>query len=115
MGQYNGRSKISEQLKYGSATDISISSTNRLDEFWPLVLHITNSARYGIPYEMISCHFFSLLARHVLFHPLPGSFRYQDKRSPVMYINEAVTIRNPSSSSLRSNMKIGWPSLRRMK
>lgn len=42
------------QLKYGSVTDISISSTNRLDELRSLILHITNSARYRMPFEMIS-------------------------------------------------------------
>lgn len=29
------------------------------------------------------------LTRHILFHPLPGGFRNQDKRQPIMYINEA--------------------------
>jgi hypothetical protein len=84
-------------LKHGSASDIS--TANRLDELWSLILHITNSARYRMPYEMISGHssissnFFSFLTRNVLFHPLPGGVRYQDKRAPVMDINETFISR----------------------
>ncbi|KAE9468186.1 hypothetical protein F8B39_05316 (plasmid) [Klebsiella pneumoniae] len=84
-------------LKNGSASDIS--TANRLDELWSKILHITNSARYRMPYEMISGHcsissnFFSFLTRNVLFHPLPGGVRYQDKRAPVMDINETFISR----------------------
>ena len=39
-------------------------------------------------HSSISSNFFSFLTRNVLFHPLPGGVRYQDKRAPVMDINE---------------------------
>ncbi len=44
-------------------------------------------------HSSISSNFFSLLTRNVLFHPLPGGVRYQDKRAPIMDINETFISR----------------------
>ena len=44
-------------------------------------------------YSGISGNLFSFLTRNVLFHPLPGGVRYQDKRAPVMDISETFISR----------------------
>lgn len=44
-------------------------------------------------HSSISSNFFSFLTRNVLFHPLPGGVRYQDKRAPIMDINETFISR----------------------
>ena len=44
-------------------------------------------------HSSISSNFFSFLTRNVLFHPLPGGVRYQDKWAPVMDINETFISR----------------------
>ncbi len=59
-------------------------------------------------HSSISSNFFSLLTRNVLFHPLPGGVRYRTsgRRSWIStrpLSAAAVTIRNPSASSPRSN------------
>lgn len=70
-----------------------------LDKLRPLVFHIPYSARHWMPDEMIrrycslGSNLFCLFSTNILTHPFPGGVRYQDKRAPVMDINETFISR----------------------